>query len=207
MSFQAFQEIRCPCGETFETELYESVSAGDNPDLKEMILGGEFNMVKCPSCFNLLYGERFVLYHDAAQELMAFVHPLGLESRKEELAAEMKASFTQLQAGLEAKLPYEPCLIFGMDRLCELIVKEDAIADEAAIAEFLCATLKLQAKKIHKSVARKKNIPPVLPLSKADKDFRASLLAGVKKLINENDRLEHYQTLLKEVESDPNWQL
>src|SRR3989344_5582440 len=154
MSFQAPEEIRCPCGEVFQTELYQSVSAGDDPDLKEMILGGEFNMVKCPSCFQLLYGERFVLYHDAAQELMAFVHPLEQEHRKEELKAEMRSSFEKLQAGLPEKLPYEPTLIFGMDRLCELIVREDNIADEAAIAEFLCATLKLQAKKIHKSVAR-----------------------------------------------------
>src|SRR5712691_7309796 len=127
MSFQSPAEIRCPCGEAFETELYESVSAGDDPDLKDMILAGEFNMVKCPSCFNMLYGERFVLYHDAPLELMAFVHPLGREPQKEQLKTEMQNSFARLQAGLEKKLPYEPCLLFGLDRLCEILVREEEI--------------------------------------------------------------------------------
>src|SRR5438067_1125064 len=125
MSLTAIEEIRCPCGEAFESELYQSVSAGDEPDLKDQILAGEFNMVRCPACSQLLYGERFVLYHDSAQELMAFIYPVGMQDKKAEIEKEMAQTYAKLRAEANpGALHYEPNLLFGMDRLCEMLTRE-----------------------------------------------------------------------------------
>lgn len=100
MSLQTLKEIKCACGDTFETEIYQSVSVGEDPELKDLILGGEFNMVECPHCHQVIYAENFVLYHDHAQELMAFVYPYAMKENQGPMAEQMKATFSELQSKL-----------------------------------------------------------------------------------------------------------
>ena len=75
MSTAKLEQIRCPCGEGFEADLYNSINAEDDPDLKESLVCGEINVVCCPKCSQIFYAEHFVLYHDPSVELIAFVYP------------------------------------------------------------------------------------------------------------------------------------
>ena len=207
MSLQALEEIKCPCGESFEAEVYQSVSAGEDPELKDLILGGEFNMVQCPDCREVIYAERFVLYHDRSQELLAFVYPVNMRDRKEFVAAEIKRTYEALQAALPEgeELKYDPLPLFGMDELCQVLAAEDEIADEAEIAAYICKSLGLKPRKIEKSAARKKGIPPILPLKNSQGNLRENLLHGLSELLTENDRLVHYQKLQAQIQSDSGW--
>jgi hypothetical protein len=209
MSLQSLEEVKCPCGEAFETEIYQSVSVGDDPELKDLILGGEFNMVECPGCNRIIYAERFVLYHDREQELMAFVYPYGKREQGASMAEEMRKTFESLQVGLPEgeKLPYKPIMLFGMDELCQVLTEDDEITDEAEIAGHLCKSLGLKPRKISKAFARQMKIPFVLPLRGEVKQVRENLIGDLEKILKENDRLAHYQKLLAHIKSDPNWSI
>lgn len=206
MSLQALEEIKCPCGETFEAEIYQSVSVGEDPELKDLILGGEFNMVECHECRKIIYAERFVLYHDREQELLAFVYPIKMKDQKEYVAADMKSTYAALQKALPngESLDYTPFALFGMDELCHILTLEDEIADESEIAAYISKELGLKIKRVDKSAARRKGIPPILPFM-GKNDFRENLLAGIEALLKKNDRLVHYRKLLAQVQSDSGW--
>ena len=214
MSITYLDKIICPCGEEFESEIIQSVSVSKNPELKEMILAGEFNVVPCPSCSQMLYIEKFVLYHDELQELIGFVYPKEMESKSESFLAEMDKSFAELQSNLspEERFKYKPFLIFGMDTLCDLIRLEDNISDEVQIADSICNLMNLKKIRVRKDIARRKNIMPLLPVYSSNGkvklgNLREKTIEGLKKVLQENDALEHYQQFLVKIESEPHWVL
>ena len=151
------QEITCPCGEAFEVEIYQSVSVRSNPELKELILAGEFNLVRCPNplCQKVIFAEKFLLYHDVDQELLAFVYPREMENRLSEIQESVSEQYKNLREELvgEDRLQYQPFLLFGLDRLCDLIHLEEDRADEAAIVSALCETLSISYKTLKNDYA------------------------------------------------------
>ncbi len=209
MSLQTLKEIKCACGDTFETEIYQSVSVGEDPELKDLILGGEFNMVECPHCHQVIYAENFVLYHDHAQELMAFVYPYAMKENQGPMAEQMKATFSELQSKLadDEKLTYGPLMLFGMDQLCDVLKIDDDLTDESDVAEYVCKSLGMKAIKLPKAFARVKGIPYILPLGEKGERSRQSMITGLEKLLKENDRLSLYQKLLEQIKADPDWKV
>lgn len=211
MSLSYMEEVQCSCGETFEAELYQSVSVRENPELKEAVLGGQLNVVKCTSCFRLLYAERFVLYHDADSALMAFVYPKDMEHDRIKIEQSMGGAFAQLQSELPEgqEIQYQPYLLFGMDALCALIRAEEDLADEVAVVESLCDSLQIKYKKISLDLARRKQIPSLIPYAVNDSKngFRENAIAGLLKVMEANPHLQHYGKFLAEVNKDPEWSL
>ena len=64
----------CPSGcEPFEVEYWSLIRADQNPDLKESILGGELNLVRCPECGTYFHHDEDLLYLDIPAELLVFV--------------------------------------------------------------------------------------------------------------------------------------
>lgn len=214
MSLTFVDEIKCPCGETFESELYQSVSVTKNPELKEAVLAGEFNIVQCPACKQFLYAERFILYHDPANELLAFVYPKAMEQQQEEIKLNMAQNFTELQNSLsgEEKFNYQPFLMFGLDDLCTLVRLEEEISMEADVVQSLCETFGLTYKRIHLDSARRKNVLPLIPLilnadGKPIPNFKVQLTSGLHRILELNDQLKHYQNFLTYLESGSDCQL
>lgn len=203
MSSTQPEEVICACGEAFETEVYQSVSVGQDPELKEQILGGQFNVVKCPRCQQMLYVERFVLYHDSKLELLAFVYPKAMEPQIEEIRVAMGGAFAKLQEELAAgeKMRYQPFLLFGMDALCDLLNIEEEIEDETKVVQALCGELKLAFRRIHFEVARRNNIPPLLPfVSQAagkskNVPTQEEVMEGLNRVLERNPYLVHYKIL------------
>ncbi|MBI4395997.1 MAG: hypothetical protein HY548_02805 [Elusimicrobia bacterium] len=205
MSFSSEQEIRCPCGEEFESTLWSSVNVKEDPDLKEVLLAGRLNVATCPLCEQVLYAERFVLYHDPSLELMAFVYPKEHEAEPEVWIRKMEDDFNKAQGSLEAreKLDYRPISLFGLDALVRLIEEEQEKMDQGAILEYLSKSIPVEVKKIRPSLARQAKVPPVLPLSK---DHQQSLNARFKKglqvVLKANDRLSLYARLLEQLSNN-----
>ncbi len=190
MSLTYNDEVVCPCGEAFEVELYESISVKENPELKDAVLAGELNVVRCPSCKHMIYAERFLLYHDKDQELLAFVYPKDTEDQEQSLNLEMSKRFKTLQESLPAedKFKYVPFLLFGLDALCDLIVAEESLRDESDVVFALAENLDLTTKKISIDLARRCKLPLVLPF-------------GIKTLVARVQVTELFENLFKNADS------
>ncbi|OGR94061.1 MAG: hypothetical protein A2902_00375 [Elusimicrobia bacterium RIFCSPLOWO2_01_FULL_64_13] len=69
----------------------------------------------------------------------------------------------------------------------------------------LCRSLGLKEKRLARDAARRKGVPPIIPVDPKETDQRAALLKGLEKVLAANDRLEHYKGLRDKVVSDPAW--
>ena len=131
MSILNLEEITCPCGEVFEAELLSAVSVSDNPELKEALIAGEINLVSCPKCGQMFYAERFILYHDSANEFIAFVYPLSFQNQAAQCKEKMQSEFSKAVANFseeeKKKMNYEPFLIFGIEDLVLLLKAEQDV--------------------------------------------------------------------------------
>src|SRR5260370_34033102 len=117
-------DVTCEeCGEEFKGTVWTAVHAKQDPELKEVLLGGELNLVMCPECSHVAYQDHFVLYQDPAAELVAYVYPARQQGEAETLRPMMLNGFRQAQEVYEPKkrLNYEPILLFGLESLVKMI--------------------------------------------------------------------------------------
>jgi hypothetical protein len=113
-------DIECEvCGEKFKGKIWTAVHAGEDPLLKEKLLGGELNILFCPQCSHTFFFEHFLLYQDPKLKLVAYVYPPAEEEQRHDLELMMKKSFREAQETFDPKdrLPYEPTIYFGLDEL------------------------------------------------------------------------------------------
>jgi hypothetical protein len=204
MAISNLEEIKCPKGHLFKAELLSAISVVDNPELKETLIAGEINLVSCPypDCSQMFYAERFILYHDSNNELIAFVYPLSFQQQAAQCKMKMSKEFKLASDSFEEKqkLKYEPVLLFGIEDLVFLLRTEQDIEDEESILKYIAPRLSLDTKKISPSRARKLGIPKVLPIPKGTKNMEAKfLVSGLQTLIKYNPNLLHYVELLEKI--------
>src|ERR1051326_2089305 len=100
MSYLITEEIPCTyCQFPNLVEAWSIVNVQEDPELKDLLLGGELNMSECRSCQKIFYAEHFLLYHDPSAELMAFVYPYAFRIEKERYEEKTRSDFEQSQAG------------------------------------------------------------------------------------------------------------
>ncbi len=74
----AFNEINVTCencGEEFKGTIWTAIHAAADPELKQLLLGGELNILFCPKCSHTFFYEHFLLYQDPRIKLVAYVYP------------------------------------------------------------------------------------------------------------------------------------
>jgi hypothetical protein len=204
MSISNLEEITCPCGEVFEAELLSAISVNDNPELKDALIAGEINLVSCPKCGQMFYAERFILYHDSENELIAFVYPLSFQEQaaqcKEKMRQEFSKALDNFEEGEKKKINYEPLLIFGIEDLVLLLKAEQELEDEEMILTHLAASISVDTLKFSPATARKFSIPRILPVSKKIQgDDSASITEALKILLKRNPNLTNYSKLLEKL--------
>jgi hypothetical protein len=210
MSTRKLEEIKCPCGEVFEAELWNGISVSEDPDLREALLSGEINIVCCPACSEVFYAEHFLLYHDSENELLAFVYPSSFADQSGQLENKMMADFDRAMKDFdpERQFSYKPVLLFGLDALVELIRRDEEENDEAAILEYIAEDAGLSVIRLHQYLARPHRIPKALPyLPMKTGDQREKIIAGLRMLLEKNEHLSLYRELLHAIETDPQWKL
>jgi hypothetical protein len=210
MSTAKLEEICCPCGEIFEAELWNSIDVKRNPELKEMLIAGEINVVCCPACHEIFYAEHFILYHDPDDELLAFVYPLSFANQYSYWKQKMNEDFSKAMDAFpeEEKINYEPVLLFGLNSLVQIINRDTEEKDEVAILRHMAEELGLSTINLKPSLTRMKNMPRLLPRIKhKGKTERKDILAGLKKLLGHNKNLTLYRDLCDEIEKNKDWGL
>ncbi|MDR3256177.1 MAG: CpXC domain-containing protein [Endomicrobium sp.] len=202
MTISNIEEIKCPNGHIFEAQLLSAISISENPELKEVLIAGEINLVSCPECGEMFYAECFILYHDSKNELIAFVYPLSFQNQAAQCKMKMCKEFELALENFEEKqkIKYEPLLLFGIEDLIILLRSEQDIEDEEMILKYLASKILLDTIKIVPSLARKLGIPKVLPVPKGEKSIETkSLISGLQILIKHNANLQHYIEFLDKI--------
>jgi hypothetical protein len=210
MSLSKLEEIVCPCGETFEAELWNSINPDEDTELKEALLSGEINIVCCPGCGQIFHAEHFVLYHDAVNEILVFVYPKSFDQQATLCAEKMNADFKRAMGGLgpEKKIIYQPILLFGLDSLVDLIRVEEAEKDDTSILEYLAGELGLSLLYLMPSAARERQLLRVLPcVPRSDGTRREQIIEGIRTLLSHNENLSFYRKLLDNIEQNESWAL
>jgi Zn ribbon nucleic-acid-binding protein len=203
MSFLLEQEMECPaCKYPNSVEVWSVVNVKEDPELKDILLGGELNMAECVSCKHVFYAEHFIIYHESDRELMAFVYTLANRDDAETWKAKTATDFAAFQenAGPDNQLKYKPVTLFGLDELVQLVQKEEEMNIQADIVKALSDENHFAVKTLRPGQARELGLPVVLPLSDdTSLDLRERVKQGVEKLLQTNDLLFVYRQLLKEL--------
>ena len=75
MSRSTNYTLTCPCGEVFNSPVYEYVNVATDPQLQYTVLAGLLNVSSCPACTRKSAISRPFIYSDSAHNLLAYVHP------------------------------------------------------------------------------------------------------------------------------------
>jgi hypothetical protein len=195
MSHLIEHDIECTyCQHPNTVEVWSVINVDLDPELKDLLLGGELNIAECEACHKTFYAEHFLLYHDPGAELMAFVYPLVNELQRDEYEKQTQANFetSQALAGEAERLPYPAVTLFGLDSLLRLVEREDEEVLQAEIAGHLAKEHGWPTVALKRSVARRLQLPPLV--------LRP---AALESLLKVNDRLSVYQELLARVKTNP----
>jgi hypothetical protein len=201
MSIKQKHEVTCRCGWTFEAELWDGVNAQEQPDLKELLLDGELNIVICPRCGEMFYAEHFVIYFDPSEELLAFVFPEARKREKEKCSMEMREKFDNIKLESNSySMDYEPMILFGLESLMEFLVKQEENELEIQVVEKLAKEVGFGIARLRPSIARTYGIPKVLPCHTSQTNGSVdNIYAGLKDLTRKNRCLKFYSHALEKI--------
>jgi hypothetical protein len=128
MALKATYKIRCSCGTTFTADICEYVFSEHDPELKDAILSGEFNLITCSSCDQRIHVENRFLYRDEKNKLWVWVCKREEEPQRDALAEELIEKNASMEFHfLEERESYRKFLVFGREGLLELLLKEDPV--------------------------------------------------------------------------------
>jgi hypothetical protein len=204
-------DLECSnCGHEHRASVWVAIHAGQDPELKDLLLGGELNLVSCPECMHVSFEDRFLIYQEPAAELVAYVYPEIQRAQEAELQILMLKGFHEAQATLPEKqhLDYDPLLFFGLESLIEQLNEEQALAVQSQVAQALCKQHKLKSILLRPHQARQLGTMRVLPIAgEGTKPARKEILAGIEKLLEIDPVLDLYTKLKEKIKSDPAWSL
>jgi hypothetical protein len=202
-------DVSCgECGEEFTGILWTAVHAGEDPVLKDILLGGELNILMCPKCSHAAYRDHFVLYQDPAAELIAYIYPPDQASDEAFLRQSMLLAFHEAQKVMDPKerKDYVPILVFGLATFVEMMREETIRAEQSQIAEAICRESSIPYTVLRPSKARAFKSVRVLPCGTSrEQPTRADILGGLDRLLVKNPALNIYAGLHKAIQENHQW--
>src|SRR5207302_6347179 len=192
-------DVTCEeCGEEFKGTVWTAIHAGQDPKLKDILLGGELNLIMCPKCSHVAYQEHFILYQEPAAELVAYIYPSSQQNDEEFLRASMMANFREAQAVYKPKdrKDYDPILVFGLETFVEMMQAEEARAEQSQIAQAICKEKGIPYQLLRPSEARRLQTVRVFPGANRE---NAEIQKGIKQLLEVNPSLDRYAQLAETV--------
>ena len=204
MSFVDKKEVKCLCGEIFSAKVFLSVNLVHTPELKDVILEGRFNVVKCPKCKNFIYVEVPFFYLDAQESMVVYVYPKNYEEEKEKYLKEADANFAlsmRMVEDTENKHDkYFLQVFFGIEELVKFLTFQEKENDEKDFLDKIVGGLNLKTINFSSKESRQKNIISKLPY--VDKGGRVSLeniIEGLSLVLKNYPQLEIYKRLLNDI--------
>src|ERR1700752_3381742 len=91
-------DITCEkCDEEFKGTVWTAIHAVQDPELKDLLLGGELNILMCPKCAHPAYQDHFVVYKAPAAEIIPYIYPPSQEADRDFLHSSMMNNFREVQ--------------------------------------------------------------------------------------------------------------
>lgn len=156
----------CPSGcEPFDVEYWSLIRADQNPDLKESILGGELNLVRCPECGTYFHHDEDLLYLDIPAELLVFVFSKKTQASSPDLRARIESDFGIIKNTLlkDAHLDFPPISVFGLEELKPILQHEQELVDESEVVAAAAAAAGFSVARLKPSYAREHHFPFYVP--------------------------------------------
>lgn len=200
MSTENYRKIQCPyCEEEFEAKFWTVVRGDIDIHLKDLILRGDFNTLLCPLCSKKFFFEDNFIYLDPSAQLLVFVMP-SYEKGKKELIEKLSNDYDLIRDYLQEKsnLNFEPWYLFGVAELKELLEKDIDIEEESEVIFEICKIKKIKTAEIDKNIARKNNLPFIIPIEESK--HKGDTIDLAKALIEENPMLTRLNNLIKFLE-------
>lgn len=192
----------CPNGcEPFEAEYWTLVRGDKDAELKEALLGGELNLISCPSCGEFFYHDRDIVYFDPTKELLAFVSPKADKKNFDEIKKKMQKDFDFLRKNLaEMNITYSPFYLAGMEELKSLLEYDDYSSCQSEVIAASAAQQGFKIVPLSPADARVKGYPLYLPVA-GDKYDSASVIKAAEALLAANPALTLLSALIKDLKS------
>lgn len=118
MSKPVRRSFSCSRGHAFDADVFRSANVTRQPDLKDQILAGRFNQVRCPQCGQDVAAEVPFLYHDEDAGRMIWVYPRSKADQADTIREKIRMSRAIIDSVLPAS---EPDLAFGIEDLVRLL--------------------------------------------------------------------------------------
>ena len=157
---------RCPHGcEPFDVNYYCFVRADENPELKEAVLGGELNLVRCPTCGSYFHHDGEIIFLDPAGELLVFVFAAADAPRRAAMEKRMAEDYRLVKDTLleSLKLDYPPVCVFGLDELKHLLEDEEKVGIESEAVAAAAAAEGFKVLRLKPAYARTHHFPHYIP--------------------------------------------
>ncbi|MFN8482170.1 MAG: CpXC domain-containing protein [Anaerolineae bacterium] len=127
--------IHCPqCGQSFTADVQTIVDVGENPRLKEALLGGTLNIFACPNCGARGRLGTPLFYHDPARELAIAYIPMELNlagpDQEKLIGSLSNALIDALPAEKRRFYILSPRTALTWQGLIEMILEADGITRE-----------------------------------------------------------------------------
>ena len=199
MATKGVFRVECPhCGEGFDADFWTVVRGDRDHDVKELILSGEFDLLVCPKCEEMVQHEEPFLYIDPHRDLLAFVMPETYEAEKDKWVARMNADYEPLKASLFANqgLTSDPLYLFGLGQLTARLENDRDREEETDVMEFMAREEGLRLLPVSPAAARELDIPFTLPMP-AGLFSRAAALKAAEGLYAKNDALPRLKKLVE----------
>lgn len=200
MATESYRKIQCPhCQEEFDAKFYTVVRGDIDIELKDLILRGDFNTLLCPNCLKTFFYEDNFIYLDPKDELLVFILP-SYEKEKEKIVEKLEEEYLSIKDYLDDKLNFPPRYLFGVAELKELLEKDIDIAEESEVLIEICKEKGIGTFNISKEIARKKDLPFLIPYEKSTN--RDDVIETAKNIFSENPQLKRLKNLLDLLEEN-----
>ncbi|MGB2579141.1 hypothetical protein AAIR98_001060 [Elusimicrobium simillimum] len=166
-SIKGSANIKCPHGcEEFESEFWSLIDAASAPELKDAALGGELNLMSCPTCKHYFYHENNLIYFDAPTGLLVFVFDEKEKKNEKEIKEKMHHDFELIKHSIakEMKIGSEPLYVFGLEALKNLIAEENDFVEESEVVAAASASLGYKLATLKPEYARNSGYPLYVPV-------------------------------------------
>ena len=192
--------VNCPhCEESFDAEFWTLIRGDEDLELKDALIGGELNLVSCPSCGHFFYHERTIIYFDPTIELLAFVWG-GKEEDFENHKAQMKKDFELLKNNLTSlNIDYQPFYLKSLAELKAMIEYEDFTRTQSEVIATLAAENNFKVIALKPSVARVSGFPFYAPINGQEYTLE-NFTKAASELLKQNSALNMLKVMLDEVE-------
>ena len=188
-------QITCPvCQTIFVGEVHQIVDVGQDPELKEMFLGGYLNVVQCPSCGSVTQVGTPLLYHDPEHELFLVHVPLEMSLSHEEqqqlIGQLVRRAMDSLPPEQRRGYMLQPQTVISMQTLVEKVLEAEGITPE------MIAQQRSQADLLQEFLTADKETADRL-ISEREDQIDAGFFALLRALMESADRAGQEDQILK----------